>query len=920
MAMFRVNRRDFINSAALAGLAAGAVKLSEGEAFAQAAQTGRAEPDVAWLDGAPPASHAGQTWGMPWPRGAVPGGASFRAVGADGRETPLQTWTTAWWPDGSIKWTGHAIPGGETPPASLRVEQGAPMQPSAPLSVTETANAIEIRSGDLVWRVGKKGAALIQSATRGGRETLKEVRLLASAQAGPDGDNGERPALTQYTGEIATAVVEQRGPVRAVVRIEGKHRAGSRQWLPFTLRLYFHAGSPAVRIVHSFIFDGDETQDFIRGLGLTGAVPMSSELHDRHVRFAGPDGGLWGEAVRPLTGLRRQPPAPYREAQVAGKATPPVAELPANIRDLLKYVAAWGDFTLSQPNADGFSITKRTTPGQGCIDVDPAGRAPGFGYVGSPVGGVAFGMKDFWQRPPVRLDIRDAATDLASFTVWHHSPDAPAMDLRMYHDGMGMNDHVTENKGLEITYEDYEKGWGTPHGIARTTEFMLWALPATPARADLVVMANEVARQPRLQASVARVHTASVFGPWDLANRSTPQRKAIEDRNDATLEYYIGQVDQRRWYGFWSYGDVMHAFDSDRNVWKYDIGGFAWDNSELSTDLWLWYSYLHTGRADVFRFAEAMTRHTGEVDVHHIGPFKGFGTRHGVQHWSDSSKQPRVSTAVYRRIYYYLTTDERVGDLMHQLIDSEYTLQTVDIGRKVLDRAEGSLPPGGTSAVASGRALPKGQVFVQFGTSWGSFVAAWFTEWERTRDVRWRDRIVAGMETIAAMPLGWFTGGSAFELATGRFVNPPKAVSVSHLNGVFGVFEIHAELLELLDVPAYREAWLRYCELYNVSAEDFEKAVGQPGPGRNLRDAHSRYTAYAAVQRKDPALAKRAWEEFLGAGGRGGGATRQPRRVSGDSVLKPVDVMNVGTNGAAQWGLSAIENLALIGDVLDKGL
>ena len=29
---------------------------------------------------------------------------------------------------------------------------------------------------------------------------------------------------------------------------------------------------------------------------------------------------------------------------------------------------------------------------------------------------------------------------------------------------------------------------------------------------------------------------------------------------------------------------------------------------------------------------------------------------------------------------------------------------------------------------------------------------------------------------------------------------------------------------------------------------------------------------------------------------------------------------NVGTNGAAQWGLSAIENLALVGDVLDKGL
>ena len=43
-------------------------------------------------------------------------------------------------------------------------------------------------------------------------------------------------------------------------------------------------------------------------------------------------------------------------------------------------------------------------------------------------------------------------------------------------------------------------------------------------------------------------------------------------------------------------------------------------------------------------------------------------------------------------------------------------------------------------------------MFVQFGTTWGSLIAAWLTEWERTRDTRWRDRIVAGMTSIAAMP------------------------------------------------------------------------------------------------------------------------------------------------------------------------
>jgi hypothetical protein len=595
--------------------------------------------------------------------------------------------------------------------------------------------------------------------------------------------------------------------------------------------------------------------------------------------------------------------------------------MPAAVRDNIERIAAWGDFTLSQPNADGFTITKRTKPGHGWIDVDTAGRAPGLGYVGGPSGGVAFAMKDFWQRCPVRLDIRDAGADTARFTIWYHSPDAAAMDLRFYHDGLGMNDHVTENQGLDITYEDYEKGWGTAHGIARTTEFTLWALPATPARARLVEMAHEASRQPRLICTPARVHSAGVFGEWSLVDRSTAKRKAIEERNDALLDYYVGQVDQRRWYGFWNYGDVMHSYDVDRHVWRYDIGGYAWDNSELSTDLWLWYSYLRSGRADVFRTAEAMTRHTGEVDVYHIGPYRGFGTRHGVQHWSDSSKQPRVSNAAYRRIYYYLTGDERCGDLMRALVDSEYTLQRVEIGRKVDARASRIAPPGGNSAVRAEAPLPPGQVFVQFGTTWGSIIAAWYTEWERTRDTRWRDRIVAGMRSIAAMPQHWFVGGAPMDLKTGAFVSPGTVVSISHLNGVFGVFEMHAELLELLDEPRYRECWLDYCALYNASDAEFQAKTGQPGRGRGLRAPHSRFTAYAAVQREDPALARRAWAEFLGSDdGHDTVARGTTRRISGPDVLKPIDEMaGVSTNGTAQWGLAAIANLALIGDALEPG-
>ena len=60
--------------------------------------------------------------------------------------------------------------------------------------------------------------------------------------------------------------------------------------------------------------------------------------------------------------------------------------------------------------------------------------------------------------------------------------------------------------------------------------------------------------------------------------------------------------------------------------------------------------------------AEAMTRHTQEVDCYHIGPYAPLGSRHNVQHWGDGAKEMRISQALLKRPYYYLTTDERTGE------------------------------------------------------------------------------------------------------------------------------------------------------------------------------------------------------------------------------------------------------------------
>ena len=292
-------------------------------------------------------------------------------------------------------------------------------------------------------------------------------------------------------------------------------------------------------------------------------------------------------------------------------------------------------------------------------------RSSGAGYVGGISGGIAFGIRDFWQKHPAQLDIRSANTDLANVTLWLWSPDAPPMDLRFYHDGMGEDTYARQTQGLNITYEDYEPGYASPLGIARTSEMLLKALPATPSAQAMADFTSGVCKPPTLVCNPESYLDAQVFGGiWTLPDSSTPAKALIEQQLSFYLDRYIKEADQRSWYGFWDYGDVRHTYDPDRHVWRYDVGGFAWDNSELSTDLWLWYSFLRTGRADIYRMAQAMTRHTGEVDVYHIGPHKGLGTRHGVQHWGDSSKQTRISSALFRRPFFFLTADERAGDLL----------------------------------------------------------------------------------------------------------------------------------------------------------------------------------------------------------------------------------------------------------------
>src|SRR4051812_41267434 len=119
--------------------------------------------ETRWLDKDPPAIAQGVSWGVPWPRGAVTKETHFRAA-----DVPVQSWVMAYWPDGSIKWTGHAI----SATAGLKaptIAPGEPAAPATPLKVEQSDDAIDITNGPMTWILSRKGAALIDSVSIDGK-------------------------------------------------------------------------------------------------------------------------------------------------------------------------------------------------------------------------------------------------------------------------------------------------------------------------------------------------------------------------------------------------------------------------------------------------------------------------------------------------------------------------------------------------------------------------------------------------------------------------------------------------------------------------------------------------------------------------------------------------------------------------------
>ena len=620
--------------------------------------------------------------------------------------------------------------------------------------------------------------------------------------------------LNNKVCKIHSHEIEYSGNVRQVHKYSGDN---------FIIRLYSYKGTEKMKMVHTLCVDSALNESGLSELSVHFKVPLHGNPYERYVCF---DSAKMD--VQPLIARRKIDLNAMDSVTVS----------------MLTNIAKWDGFRLSQLCPNGYSIRKRTSAFSPWIGNREGIKSDGLVTVGDSVSRVSFRLEDFWQSYPSTLQVDEMCSDSAVVTISLWSPEAESFSFAHYD---------TISHTLEAAYEDVQPGMSTANGIARTSTIYI------------SYDGDDADEEPQYVCLPEYFHKKKAFGIWSLPTVCDRRDSIVESTLSGIMRFYQNEIRRNNWYGYWNYGDVMHAYDKSRDEWRYDVGGYAWDNTELGTPSMLWYQFLRTGDVDVWDMAKAMTRHCSEVDTYHSGPHAGLGSRHNVTHWGCGAKEARISEAWWNRFFYYLTADERVGDILTEVVDADTLLYHLDPMRLAQPR---SLYP--CSAPAR----------LRIGPDWLAYVSNWMTQWERTGDLKYRDKIMAGMNSISSFRDGFFTGPLAlgYYPSTGVITSENEGVlSTNHLMTIMGGFELVNELEQMIDCPLFYKAWTYHALNYQQMAKKI----------RNNKFLVPRLTAYGAWRTGDVKSGLKAWSDIL---------NRLP--LSGSNTI--------WTNDCATWTLDAI--------------
>ena len=163
------------------------------------------------------------------------------------------------WPSGRIKWvlvdTQVALNAGQRN-TSIALTDGGSGNFGGPALATDNGSTITIATGTATFTVRKANFNGLDQVVVGSTTVVASGASQGFVVTGPaPGQTTCPPCTTVYSSANdgnSTAVIEENGPAKAVIKATGSHKDSSgNSYMKFTVRLYFYKGKSAVKVTTS---------------------------------------------------------------------------------------------------------------------------------------------------------------------------------------------------------------------------------------------------------------------------------------------------------------------------------------------------------------------------------------------------------------------------------------------------------------------------------------------------------------------------------------------------------------------------------------------------------------------------------------------------------------------------------------------
>lgn len=567
------------------------------------------------------------TTGVPIPKGQLSSDQACAISGADGQFETLATWG-----DGSVKWLLVSFPAtvGANSNATFQLVNGSGNSPAGPLQVTQSGTGVTVSTGPIKFTMKSTGFNLFDEvwldsnndgSFAAGERIVSPRATNGSIVEEPDGDK-----FTSTSSPSVEFVVEESGPLRAVIAFEGIHSGSAGTHLNFSGRVYAYRNRSDVRVQYS------QANMIPTDTYSGGNQPLC-----RWLKGQGPVGGtnnsLFMEDLSLVT-----------RADLAGAPKFSIQGDPATATQSGNLTA---DSWLYQDSSAGpywFVSDGTTFSGyqirNGSAQLASGSRAQGFADINDGNRGVAVAIRHFWENFPNKLMLSPDGTITVGVmprdfsTPYEHRPGERKTHWTMF--------YFHNGDAAAAKVSDVAAGFQKP----------LRAMASAQYYADSKALDDLVPYNP------------SAFSDYETHCR-TGANGFLDAREDS--DFYGWQDFGDLWSDFEGGGSPPNTNNAANNL-EYD-SGFVFIQQALRT----------TGLDEELSQnwwdqAEAGNEHVADIDVYHVteGPLRWMWggmwnhTGHGYSGYDDPHRGSSPNGAhTWNRgmlYWYYLTGDRNVLD------------------------------------------------------------------------------------------------------------------------------------------------------------------------------------------------------------------------------------------------------------------